>query len=103
MLGENAKSIFGKDDPSRIFYSGKVFEFLKEERDSSLRIKMKLPFTEKADFDISRYGEQLAIKVKGPTGYITNVVPLPVATIGMDLSRAKLDKDELNLFFEKRP
>jgi arsenite/tail-anchored protein-transporting ATPase len=102
MLGENAKSLFGKDDPSRIFYSGKVFEFLKE-GDSSLRIKMKVPFTEKADFDISRYGEQLAIKVKGPTGYITNVVPLPVATIGMNLSRAKLDKDDLNLFFEKRP
>jgi arsenite-transporting ATPase len=103
MLRENAKSIFGKDDPSGIFYSGKVFEFLKEQGDSSLRIKMKVPFTEKDDFDISRYGEQLAIKVKGPTGYITNVVPLPVATIGMKLSRAKLDNDELNLFFEKWP
>ena len=64
---------------------------------------MKVPFTEKDDFDISRYGEQLAIKVKGPTGYITNVVPLPVATIGMKLSKAKLDKDDLNLFFEKWP
>jgi arsenite-transporting ATPase len=103
MLGENAKSIFKKDDPSRMFYSGKVFEFLKEEGDSSLRIKMKVPFTEKDDFDINRFGEQLAIKVKGPTGYITNVVPLPAATIGMKLSRAKLDKDDLNLFFEKRP
>src|SRR5919112_454605 len=100
MLGENAKSLFGKDDPSMIFYSGKVFEFLKEEGDSSLRIKLKVPFTEKDDFDISRYGEQLAIKVKGPTGYITNVVPLPVATIGMNLSRAKLDGGVLNLFFE---
>ena len=103
MLCENAKSIFGKDDPSRMFYSGKVFEFLKEGGDSSLRIKMKVPFTEKDDFDINRFGEQLAIKVKGPTGYITNVVPLPAATIGMKLSRAKLDKDDLNLFFEKRP
>jgi arsenite-transporting ATPase len=103
MLGENAKSLFGKDDPSMIFYSGKVFEFLKEAGDSTLRIKMKVPFTEKDDFDISRYGEQIAIKVKGPTGYITNVIPLPVATIGMDLSRAKLDRGVLNLFFEKRP
>ena len=103
MLGENAKSLFGKDDPLGIFYSGKVFEFLKDEGDSSLRIKMKVPFTEKDDFDITRYGEQLAIKVKGQTGYITNVVPLPVATIGMKLSRAKLDNDELSLFFEKRP
>ena len=103
MLGENAKLIFGKDDPLGIFYSGKVFEFLKDEGDSSLRIKMKVPFTEKDDFDITRYGEQLAIKVKGQTGYITNVVPLPVATIGMKLSRAKLDNDELSLFFEKLP
>src|SRR5215204_5314191 len=31
MLGENAKSLFGKDDPSMVFYSGRVFEFLKEE------------------------------------------------------------------------
>lgn len=99
MLRENAKSIFEGDDPSNIFYSGTVFEFIKE--DSSLRMKLKVPFTDKDDFQIDRYGEQLTIKVRGPTGYIISVIPLPVVTIGMKLAKSKLVKDELHVFFEK--
>ena len=99
MLKENAKSIFKVDDPSNIFYLGNVFEFIKE--DSRLRMKLKVPFTDIDDFNINRYGEQLAIKVKGPVGYIINVLPLPVVTIGMKIVYSKLVKDELHVLFEK--
>jgi arsenite/tail-anchored protein-transporting ATPase len=99
MLRENARLIFGADDPSRIFYSGNVFEFIKE--GSKLKMKLKVPFTDKDNFELERYGEQLTIKVKGPVGYIINVVPLPMVTIGMKIAQSKLVNGELNVFFEK--
>jgi len=99
MLRENAKSIFGIDDPSNIFYSENVFEVIKEE--TRLIMKLKVPFTNKDDFNINRSGEQLIINVKGPVGHITNVIPLPIATIGMRIINSKLVNDELQIFFEK--
>ena len=62
---------------------------------------VKVPFTEKDDFDIERYGDQLTIKVKNPVGNLVNIIPLPTATIGMKLVKAKLLGDELNILFEK--
>src|SRR6476620_3711357 len=99
MLRQNAKSIFGIDDPSNIFYSENVFEVIKEE--TRLIMKLKVPFTNKDDFNINRSGEQLIINVKGPVGHITNVIPLPIATIGMRIINSKLVNDELQIFFEK--
>jgi len=99
MLRENAKSIFGIDDPSNIFYSENVFEVIKEE--TRLVMKLKVPFTSKDDFNINRSGEQLIINVKGPVGHITNVIPLPIATIGMRVTNSKLVNSELQIFFEK--
>ncbi len=75
--------------------------YLNLKEDSLLRMKIKVPFTDKNDFEIDRYGENLTIKVKGPTGYIINVIPLPVVTIGMKLTHSKLIEDELYVFFEK--
>jgi hypothetical protein len=49
---------------------------------------------------VERYGDQLTIKVKNPVGFIINVIPLPNITIGMKLSRAKLQGDELNILFQ---
>ena len=99
MLRENAKSIFGIDDPSNIFYSENVFEVIKDE--TKLIMKLKVPFTSKDDFNINRSGEQLIINVKGPVGHITNVIPLPIATIGMRVTNSKLVNGELQIFFEK--
>jgi arsenite-transporting ATPase len=99
MLRKNGELIFEQQDPAKIFYHGKAFEFITE--DSKLRMTVKVPFTEKDDFDIERHGDQLTIKVKNPVGYLVNIVPLPTATIGMKLAKAKLQGDELNILFEK--
>ncbi|HET7283432.1 MAG TPA: ArsA family ATPase [Nitrososphaeraceae archaeon] len=99
MLRMNGELMFGNEDPAKIFYSGKAFAFTTE--DSTLRMTVKVPFTEKDDFDIERYGDQLTIKVKNPVGYLVNIIPLPTATIGMKLVKAKLLGDELNILFEK--
>jgi arsenite-transporting ATPase len=99
MLRKNGELIFEYQDPAKIFYHGKAFAFITE--DSKLRMTVKVPFTDKDDFDIERHGDQLTIKVKNPVGYLVNVVPLPTATIGMKLTKAKLHGDELNVLFEK--
>ena len=99
MLQMNGELMFGNEDPAKIFYSGKAFVFTTE--DSTLRMTVKVPFTSKDDFDIERYGDQITIKVKNPVGYLVNIIPLPTATIGMKLVKAKLLGDELNILFEK--
>jgi arsenite-transporting ATPase len=100
MLRKNGDLIFGSEDPAITYYRGKAFDFTSEQ--NSLRMTVKVPFTEKDDFDLERYGDQLTIKVKNPVGYIVNIVPLPSAALGMKLAKAKLSGDELNIFFEKR-
>jgi arsenite/tail-anchored protein-transporting ATPase len=99
MLERNAELLFRNDNPGDIFYRGKPITFKTE--GSTLVMSIKVPFTDRDDFDIERYGDQLTIKVKNPTGYLVNVVPLPMAAMGMKLVKAKLQKDELNILFEK--
>ena len=99
MLTKNGELLFGNEDPGIIYYQGKAFNFLTE--GNSLQMKVKVPFTEKDDFDLERYGDQLTIKIRNPVGYLVNIVPLPSATLGMKLAKAKLHGDELNVLFEK--
>ncbi|HEX5519122.1 MAG TPA: TRC40/GET3/ArsA family transport-energizing ATPase [Candidatus Nitrosocosmicus sp.] len=98
MLREHGNLIFKTDDPLKIFHLGNVFEFIKEE--SGLIIKLKVPFTDKENFEIKRFGDQLSIKINGPIGYVINVVPLPIATIGMNIASSKLVNNELIIFFK---
>ena len=99
MLRENGQLIFENQDPADVLFRGNVFHFAKE--NSLLRMTVKVPFTEKDDFDVERYSDKLTIKVKTRVGYMVNTVPLPAATTGMKLAKAKLQGDELTVLFEK--
>ncbi len=99
MLERYGDELFGTEDPTQVFYRGKPFNF--ETLDESFSMKVKVPFTEKDDFDIERFGDQLTIKVRNEVGQLVNIVPLPAATLGMKMSRAKLQGDELNILFER--
>ena len=99
MLRENSQLMFENQDPAEVFFRGNVFRFARE--DSLLRMTVRVPFTEKDDFDVERHGDQLTIKVKNRVGYVINTVPLPAATTGMKLAKAKLQGDELSVLFEK--
>jgi arsenite-transporting ATPase len=99
MLESYGDQLFGNEDPRQVFYRGEPFNF--ETLDESFSMKVKVPFTEKDDFDIERFGDQLTIKVRNEVGQLVNIVPLPAATMGMKMSRAKLQGDELNILFEK--
>jgi len=102
MLRKHGEMLFGTEaDPSGIFYRGEPYLFVKE--GSAINMTVQVPFTEKDDFSIERYGDQLTITVKTMTGRIANVVPLPVATAGMKLAKAKLMNHKLNVQFEREP
>ena len=99
MLRENGQLMFENQEPADVLFRGNVFHFAKE--NSLLRMTVKVPFTEKDDFDVERYSDKLTIKVKTRVGYMVNTVPLPAATTGMRLAKAKLQGDELTVLFEK--
>ena len=99
MLRKHGEVLFGSDDPAKIFYRGKPYSFANE--GTKINMTVQVPFTEKDDFSIERYGDQLTISVKTAVGKIVNIVPLPIATAGMKLAKAKLLNHELNVLFEK--
>jgi arsenite/tail-anchored protein-transporting ATPase len=99
MLRKHGEVLFGSDDPGKTFYRGKPYLFVSEGR--GINMTVQVPFTEKDDFSIERYGDQLTVSVKTPAGQIVNIVPLPIATAGMKLAKAKLRDHELNVLFEK--
>ena len=99
MLRNHSNVLFGTEDPAKIFYRGKPYQFVHE--GTAISMTVLVPFTEKNDFTIERYGDQLTILVKTPIGQISNIIPLPIATAGMKLARAKLLDHELKVLFEK--
>jgi arsenite-transporting ATPase len=99
MLKRHGEVLFGEEDPAKIFYRGKPYRFVNE--GAAINMTVKVPFTEKDDFSIERYGDQLTVSVKTAAGQIVNIVPLPIATAGMKLAKAKLMDHELNVLFEK--
>jgi arsenite/tail-anchored protein-transporting ATPase len=99
MLCRHGQVLFGSDDPYKIFYRGKPYRFASV--GNGINMTVEVPFTEKDDFTIERYGDQLTVSVKTPAGQIANIVPLPVATASMKLAKAKLMNHELHVLFEK--
>lgn len=100
MLTIHANRIFGNEDPARIFYRGQPYRF--ENEGTSIRMSVQVPFSEKDDFDIERFGDSLTVSVKTAAGRVVNIVPLPVATAGMKLARAKLEDKRLLVLFERQ-
>ncbi len=99
MLRKHGEVLFDGEDPGKIFYRGKTYSFVNE--GMAINMTVKVPFTEKDNFSIERYGDQLTISVSTSIGKIVNIVPLPIATAGMKLAKAKLLDHELNVLFEK--
>lgn len=99
MLSAHGDRIYGSDDPAGVFYRGKPYHF--ETEGTTVRMTVQVPFSEKDDFSIERYGDQLTVSVKTAAGKIVNIVPLPVATASMKLAKARLEERMLDVLFEK--
>lgn len=100
MLEDYAKELFGDDDPSKVFFNEDVFSFDYSSDEFSVRIKV--PFTSKDDFELERIGDQLTVRVRGVIGNVVNIIPLPSATVGMRLDKAKLQDSMLIVTFKRK-
>src|SRR5207247_8727648 len=98
MLRKHCEVLFGNDDPAKIFYRGKPYLFVNE--GNAINMTVQVPFTEKDDFTIERYGYQLTVSVRTPVGQVVNIVPLPMATAAMKLAMARILNAEMNVPFE---
>jgi arsenite-transporting ATPase len=101
MLAKHGDQLFDGEDPAKIFYRGQPYEFENKENGSAIRMTVQVPFSEKDDFSIERYGDSLTVSVQTAAGKIVNIVPLPVATSSMRLAKAKLEDKKLRVLFEK--
>ncbi|AIC16644.1 ArsA family ATPase [Nitrososphaera viennensis] len=100
MLAKHGDQLFGDEDPAKVFYRGQPYAFEKDGA-AAIRMTVQVPFSGKDDFAIERYGDSLTLSVKTAAGKIVNIVPLPVATSGMKLARARLEDRRLLVLFEK--
>jgi arsenite-transporting ATPase len=100
MLRANADIIFGDDDPSMIFYTGKPYSVI-DQPPKNLKISVKVPFTQKQDYDIKRLGSEVIIRLNSPTGYLVNVIPLPTITFDMKMIGTQLRNNTLNVLFRR--
>lgn len=100
MLSKHGEKLFGSDDPAKVFYRGQPYQF-ENEGTAIIRMTVQVPFSAKDDFTIERYGDRLTVGVRTAAGRMVNIVPLPVATAGMKLAKAKLEDHRLNVLFEK--
>ena len=99
MLSRHGEQLFGNDDPVGVFYRGQPYRF--ESGPLSMRMTVEVPFSDKDDLSIERYGDRLTVGVKTAAGRIVNIIPLPVAAAGMKLAKAKLENKQLTVLFEK--
>jgi arsenite-transporting ATPase len=100
MLRANADIIFGDDDPSMIFYTDKPYSVI-DQPPKNLKISVKVPFTQKQDYDIKRLGSEVIIRLNSPTGYLVNVIPLPTITFDMKMIGTQLRNNTLNVLFRR--
>ena len=102
MLRSNANLMFtDQKHPADIYYKGKPFSIIQQDA-NRLHFTVKVPFVEEKDLNITRFGSEVIIKIRSETGYLVNVIPLPMITYNMEMLQANLDNNVLNIIFEKR-
>ena len=90
-----AKSIYGKDDPTRIYYEGTPQTITRQGRDYVLHLR--LPFARKADLEVFKNEEQLIIRV----GSYRRDLFLPGALALLTIKKASFEAGELRIIFAK--
>ena len=87
--------------PADIYYQGKPFSIIQQDS-NRLHFTVKVPFAADKDLDITRFGSEVIIKIRSTTGYLVNVIPLPMITYNMEMLQTSLDNNVLNIIFEKK-
>ncbi|MGQ9626100.1 MAG: ArsA family ATPase [Anaerolineae bacterium] len=93
MLRRMAQSIYGDDDPTRVYYVGRPQKI--EKLDGDYLLSLALPFAEKGRLDLTRLADELVIRIGN---HKRNMV-LPRALVNLDVKSAKFEEGTLKVVF----
>lgn len=93
MLRRMASSLYGEQDPARVYYEGSPQEIQKN--GAGYLLKLKLPFAGRSDVHVTRAGDELAISV----GNFRRNAILPRALAGLEVQKARIEQGQLVVSF----
>ena len=93
MLRRMAESIYGYDDPTKMYFVGQTHSV--EKKDGRYILSLPLPFVEKQDLQLTRSGDELIVHI----GNRKRNLILPRVLAGLDVQSAKFDEDTLMITF----
>ncbi|MDR3554861.1 MAG: TRC40/GET3/ArsA family transport-energizing ATPase [Syntrophobacteraceae bacterium] len=92
-LGDLGHQLYKERNPADIFYTRRTCEFSSD--NGRYTAKIHLPFTEKAEVELSKIGEELILRI----GNIKRNVILPRAFVSLQPGKARLIDDCLEIDF----
>jgi len=99
MLIQHNYHIFGREDPSNIFFNEKVYSI--EEDNDSITLRFKIPFANNSQLDIQKQNDELIITLEHDRGILANTVTLPFAAITMKISSSTIVNDQLVVILKR--
>lgn len=90
-------ALYGQSNPAEVKFRGQTHQIM-QETNGVYRLKVPLPFANKADLDLYRSADELTLRV-GP--YRRNIV-LPYALWNLEIGDAKFEESALNIRFVPR-
>ena len=98
MLNEHSFNIFGKDDPSQIFFQDKVYSI--KEVNKSIVLKFRIPFANTTHLDVKKEYDELRITLVHERGILVNTVTLPFAATNMRIDSNRIYNDQLEIILK---
>lgn len=92
-LSELGRSLYGDEDPSRIFYCGRTQTV--EKVDGSYVLSLPLPFAERGEVDLVQSGDELLVRAGA---HRRNLI-LPRLLVGLTPAGARFEGDTLRIRF----
>jgi arsenite-transporting ATPase len=93
MLRRMAESIYGDDDPTKIYFVGRTHGV--EKKDGRYILSLPLPFVEKQDLQLTRSGDELIVHI----GNRKRNLILPRVLASLEVQSARFDGDTLMITF----
>jgi arsenite/tail-anchored protein-transporting ATPase len=99
MLRQHNYNIFGREDPSTIFFNEKVYSI--EENNDTITLRFKIPFAKNTQLDIQKKSDELLITLEHDRGILANTVTLPFAAVTMNIDSSKIVNDQLVVILKR--
>jgi arsenite-transporting ATPase len=95
LLHKMAKKVYGKKDPTQIFFAQRPI--IVEKKDGGFDLSLNLPFVQKKDLDLFQKGEELHIRIGS---YKRNIL-LPYSLLNHSIKKAKFEEGRLRISFRQ--